>query len=207
MRAITKPITVLALLLAASLSATAETKFGFFDFQRVSEETSKGQELQSSLTKFREKKQDEIATKENDLKAMRDQYSAQALSLSPDKRAQLEKDIQKKELDVQSLREGAQREMQIEVNEAQQKFQEQLLKVVAAIGKDKGYTAIFERSQAVFSSESVDMTGEVIERFNQETAKQTPPPPPAPEAGAGGKPAGEKPAPPKPPAPKGPAGK
>jgi outer membrane protein len=206
-RAITKPITVLALPLAASLAATAETKFGFFDFQRVSEETSKGQELQSSLTKFREKKQGEIASKENDLKTMRDQYSAQALSLSPDKRAQLEKDIQKKELDLQSLREGAQREMQIEVNEAQQKFQEQLLKVVGAIGKDKGYTAIFERSQAVFSSDSVDMTGEVIERFNQETAKDTPPPAPAPEAGAAGKPAGEKPAPPKTPAPKGATGK
>jgi outer membrane protein len=200
-RFITKPITVLALLLAASLAATAETKFGFFDFQRVSEETSKGQELQSSLTKFREKKQGEIASKENDLKTMRDQYSAQALSLSPDKRAQLEKDIQKKELDLQSVREGAQREMQIEVNEAQQKFQEQLLKVVAAIGKDKGYTAIFERSQAVFSSDSVDMTGEVIERFNQETAKDTPPAP----ASAPG--TAEKPAPPKTPAPKGATGK
>src|SRR5207247_1540353 len=110
---------LLAFLLAARALRAAELKVGVFDFQRVSEETARGQELQSSLAKFRDKKQQDIAGKENELKVLRDQYTAQALTLSPEKRSQIEKDIQKKELDVQSAREAAQREMQLEVNEAQ----------------------------------------------------------------------------------------
>ena len=169
-----KAALALAGLLAGTLSFGAEVKMGFFDFQRVSEETTRGQELQSSLAKFRDKKQVEISAKENELKTLRDQYAAQALSLSPDRRSQMEKDIQKKDLELQSARESAQKEMQIEVNEAQNKFQEQLFKVISAIGKDRGYTVIFEKSQAVYTSEGADMTSEIVERFNQETTKEPP---------------------------------
>src|SRR6185436_8410917 len=116
--------------MAAGSVQAADLKIGVFDFQRVSEETARGQELRASLEKFGDKKKGEITTKENELKTLEDQYKAQAFSLSPDKRSQMEKDLQKKQLDLQSSRDNAQREMQIEVNEAQAKFNEQLLKVI-----------------------------------------------------------------------------
>lgn len=187
-------IVSVCLLAAASVSA-AEVKVGAFDFQRVSEETTKGQELQASLSKFRDRKQAEISAKENELKALRDQYAAQALSLSPDKRAQMEKEMQKKDLDLQTYRDGAQKEMQLEVSEAQQRFQDQLFKVIVGLGKERGYTAIFERSQAVFFADASDVTGEVIERFNQETAKEAPVAPAPAQGAAPTAPEAPKPAP------------
>lgn len=200
---------VLACLFLTTLCSAAEMKIGFFDFQRVSEETTRGQELQSSLARFRDKKQAEIASKENDLKALRDQFNAQALSLSPEKSSQMQKEIQKKDLELQSIRENAQKEMQIEVNEAQAKFQDQLFKVITALGRDRSYTVIFEKSQAVFAAEAADMTGEVVQRFNEETAKEPAVAAPAEALAApkGPKPADDKkPAPPKPAAGPKPAG-
>jgi outer membrane protein len=192
-------------MLLAAGAARAEIKLGVFDFQRVSEETAKGQALQASLSKFRDKKQTEISSRENELKTLRDQYAAQALSLSPDKRSEMEKEMQKKDLDLQTLRDSAQKEMQLEVSEAQQKFQEQLFKVITALGKERGYTVVFERSQAVYFSESSDVTSEIIERFNQDTAKEETSSP-KPDVPAGKEAAPAKPPAPSP-APKKPSGK
>jgi outer membrane protein len=165
-----KAALVMTGVLAAGL-VRADLKIGVFDFQRVSEETARGQELRASLEKFGDKKKGEITAKENELKTLEDQYKAQAFSLSPDKRSQMEKDLQKKQLDLQSSRDSAQREMQIEVNEAQAKFNEQLLKVINDLGKERGYTLIFAKEQVAFSSDAADMTSEVIERFNQQSGK------------------------------------
>ncbi len=162
---------LMACLLAAGAAMAVEAKLGVFDFQRVSEETARGQELRANLEKFGDKKKGELAAKEAELKALEDQYKAQAFSLAPDRRAQMEKDLQKKQLDLQSSRESAQKEMQIEVNEAQGKFNEELIKVISAVGKERGYTLIFAKEQVAFASETVDITSEVIERFNKDSAK------------------------------------
>ena len=178
--------TIIVLAAAIALGAgsvfAADVKIGVFDFQRVSEETARGQELRANLEKFGDKKKGEITSKENELKAMEDKYKAEAFSLTAEKRSQMEKDIQKKQLDLQSFRDSAQKEMQIEVNEAQGKFNDQLLSVINALGKERGYTLVFAKEQVAFASDTADMTSELIERFNQETAK-------APAAGAAPAPA------------------
>jgi len=169
-----------ALALAGSRLFAADVKIGVFDFQRVSEETARGQELRANLEKFGDKKKSEITAKEGELKAMEDKYKAEAFSLTAEKRAQMEKDIQKKQLDLQSYRDSAQKEMQIEVNEAQGKFNEQLLSVINALGKERGYTLVFAKEQVAFAADAADMTSELIERFNQETAKKAAAPAAAP---------------------------
>lgn len=170
------------LLLAAGLASAAEVKLGVFDFQRVSEETTRGQELRGSLEKFGDKKKAEIAAKENELRALEEQYKAGAFSMTPDKRSQMEKDLQKKQLDLQSMRDSAQKEMQIEVNEAQSRFNDELLKAIGNLGRERGYTLIYAKEQVAFAAESVDITSEVIERFNKDATPAAAPaaaPPPA----------------------------
>lgn len=185
-------VLAVATVLAGGSILAADVKIGVFDFQRVSQETARGQELRANLEKFGDKKKSEITTKENELKSMEDKYKAEAFSLTAEKRAQMEKDIQKKQLDLQSFRDSAQKEMQIEVNEAQGKFNDQLLTIINSLGKERGYTLVFAKEQVAFASDAADMTGELIERFNQETAKGAAPAaapagaaakPPAPAAG------------------------
>jgi outer membrane protein len=165
-------------------------KVGVFDAQRISEETAEGKRIQTQLSAFRDKKQAEIAAKEKEVTDLQGQLSSQALSLSPDKRAALEKDVQRRAIDLNQAREAAGREMQLEVNEAQNRFQAQLLSVVEKFGRDEGFGVILERSLVAYASQAVDVTTALVDRFNRAAPAapaEAAPPKPAGESGSGKK--------------------
>ncbi len=168
---------IVALLVAGSSRVLAETttKIGVFDPQRVSEETDEGKKVQSDLTALRDRKQAELSQKEKDLTELQNQITAQGLSLSAEKRSNLEKDIQRKALELQQGREAARNEMQFELSAAQNKFQDKLLAVVDRFGRDEGFTLILDKSMAAFSAPSIDVTTAIVDRFNAATRAQSPP--------------------------------
>ena len=123
-----------AILVAATAAAWAQTpsvlKVGVFDANRVSEETDEGKRIAVKLSAFGEKKKAELAAKEKEITDLRAQLDSQNLSLSPEKQQQMQKDVQRKGLELQQAQESARNEFQIEVSEAQNKFQEQMIRVI-----------------------------------------------------------------------------
>ncbi|HZN54400.1 MAG TPA: OmpH family outer membrane protein, partial [Candidatus Polarisedimenticolaceae bacterium] len=105
--------------------APAAFKIGVFDANRVSEETNEGKRIAARLSAFGDKKKADLAAKDKEISELRAQLDSQNLSLSPEKQQQMQKDIQKKGLELQQAQEAARNEFQIEVSEAQNKFQEQ----------------------------------------------------------------------------------
>jgi len=171
--------------------AQAALKVGVFDANRVSEETDEGKRIAGKLSQLGDKKKAELAAKEKEIQDLRAQLDSQNLSLSPEKVQQMQKDVQKKGLELQQAQEAARNEFQIEVSEAQNKFQEQLIRVINQFGRDEGFTLVIERSTGgvAFAAESIDVTTAIVDKFNEMVK------PPA-DAGAAAKP----PAPPAPPA-------
>lgn len=165
--------TVLAILAAATGAAWAQTppamKVGIFDANRVSEETDEGKRIAAKLSKFGEQKKAELAAKEKEIGDLRAQLESQTLSLSPEKTQQIQKDVQKKGLELQQAQEAARNEFQIEVSEAQNKFQEQLIRVINTFGREEGFTLVIERSSGgiAFASESIDVTTAIVDKFNE----------------------------------------
>ena len=167
-----KLTTLVLTLLAATGLASAQSagfKIGVFDANRVSEESDEGKRIAAKLSALGEKKKAELAAKEKEIADIRQQLDSQTLSLSPDKQTQLQKDIQKKGLELQQAQEGARNEFQIEVSEAQNKFQEQLLRVINQFGRDEGFTIVLERATGgvAFAAESIDVTTAIVDKFNQ----------------------------------------
>jgi outer membrane protein len=175
------------ILVAASAAAWAQTapalKIGVFDANRVSEETDEGKRIAAKLSAFGDKKKADLAAKEKEISDLRAQLDSQNLSLSPEKMQQMQKDVQKKGLELQQAQESARSEFQIEVSEAQNKFQEQLIRVINQFGRDEGFTIVLERSTGgvAFASESVDITTAIVDKFN-EMVKPAPAPADAPAA-------------------------
>jgi outer membrane protein len=161
------------MLVAATAVAWAQTapalKVGIFDANRVSEETDEGKRIAAKLSAFGEKKKAELAAKEKEISDLRAQLDSQNLSLSPEKTQQMQKDVQKKTLELQQAQEAARSEFQIEVSEAQNKFQEQLIRVINQFGRDEGFTLVLERSTGgvAFASESIDITTAIVDKFNE----------------------------------------
>jgi outer membrane protein len=167
-------LTVLAaFLVAATATAWAQTtpalKVGVFDANRVSEETDEGKRIAAKLSAFGDKKKAELAAKDKEIVDLRAQLDSQNLSLSPEKMQQMQKDVQKKGLELQQAQEAARNEFQIEVSEAQNKFQEQLIRVISQFGRDEGFTLVLERSTGgvAFASESIDVTTAIVDKFNE----------------------------------------
>ena len=160
-------------LVAATAAAWAQTppapKIGVFDANRVSEETDEGKRIAAKLSAFGDKKKAELMAKEKEIGDLRAQLDSQNLSLSPEKQQQMQKDVQKKGLELQQAQEAARNEFQIEVSEAQNKFQEQLIRVISQFGRDEGFTLVLERSTGgvAFASESIDVTTAIVDKFNE----------------------------------------
>ena len=159
-------------LVAATATVWAQTpaalKVGIFDANRVSEETDEGKRIAAKLSAWGEKKKAELATKEKEIGDLRAQLESQNLSLSPEKQQQMQRDIQKKTLELQQGQEAARNEFQIEVSDAQNKFQEQLIRVINQFGRDEGFTLIIERSTGgvAFAAETIDVTTAIVDKFN-----------------------------------------
>jgi len=167
----TTTILILSLVAATGLARaqSAALKIGVFDANRVSEESDEGKRIASRLTALGDKKKGEVSAKEKEIADLRQQLESQTLSLSPEKQSQLQKDIQKKGLELQQAQESARNEFQIEVSEAQNKFQDQLLRVISQFGRDEGFTLVLERATGgvAFAAESIDVTTAIVDKFNQ----------------------------------------
>jgi outer membrane protein len=162
---------ILSLMIATGLAHAQGTgmKIGVFDANRVSEESDEGKRIAARLTAFGDRKKAELTTKEKEIADLRQQLESQTLSLSPEKQTQLQKDIQKKGLELQQNQESARNEFQIEVSEDQNNFQEQLLRVINQFGRDEGFTLVLERATGgvAFAAESIDVTTAIVDKFNQ----------------------------------------
>lgn len=142
-------------------------KLGVFDAGRLTEETDVGRQVQKTLSDLRDKKQAQLAAKQKEIENLQGQLSTQGLSLSPEKRGAIEKDIQKKGLELNQAREAAQSDMQMEIGEAQSKFQQQLLSVIESFGKEEGFSLILERGLVAYANPGVDVTTALVDRFNK----------------------------------------
>ena len=170
-----KRVTLLALgcgaLMAAAaipVAAQAEVKVAVIDVQRVVSESDAGKEAMAQLTQLREKKRVEGQNLQKELDALRDQFAKQRFTLSEEKLAELNKQIEDKNIALQRFQDDATREL----NDAQRKtlsaLEARIMPVINAVGKERGMTLIFNKFQSglVYADDEVDLTDEVIRRFN-----------------------------------------
>ncbi len=162
---------VIALLAAASLGTAAaqqqEVRIGVFDSQPVWMQTEEGIRMRTTLEAYRDKKQSEFNAKETELNSLKEKLRSQEVSLSDDKKNQMLKEIDQKTIDLQRLRDDVSRDLQSQFNDAREQFQNKLFDVVDALGREKKYTLILEKSITVYNDGAVDITGEVVAKFNQ----------------------------------------
>jgi Skp family chaperone for outer membrane proteins len=99
---------------------------------------------------------------------MQDKLSAGGTVLNDQARAQLEKDIEKAQRDLQFAQQDAQTELSEMTNQLQADFQEKLNPVLESIRAEKGLLMIFSiRDSGVVAAEAgLDLSGEVVKRFD-----------------------------------------
>jgi Skp family chaperone for outer membrane proteins len=181
------PIVVVIALLVPSLAAAQgeTTKIGVFDPEVLWKQTEVGKKNNQDLSAARDRLQAQIDKKTEDIEALKSRLRQQQQSLSDDKINEMKKDIAARQTELERLNEDATKEMKYQLGEVQGRFQEMLMKTLDAFGKEKGYAVIFNRGIVDYSSSAIDVTQDLITKFNEMHKPTATPPGPAkkPEAG------------------------
>jgi Skp family chaperone for outer membrane proteins len=148
----------------------AEAKFAFVDFQRVAGSSAAGQRATRTLQDLREKKVAEIQGQNKQLQTLTSQRSAGVVRGPA--LAQISKDIDKLQRDIQFSQQNAQAELQQLQNDLQGGFQDKVRPVIAAIAQEKGLFAVFTADSGLFYLlPALDISDEVIKRLDAQPAK------------------------------------
>ena len=186
----------------------AGTKYAFINIQRIAAESAEGKALAGRVQTLNQQKVNELNDKNKQLQAAQQKLESGASVLSPVAVAQLQKDVERLQVEIQRFTEDAQQEVTALQTQLQEEFQMKLSPVVQQIATEKGLHLLFSAADAgiVWADLSLDITGEVIQRFDAaaKTAGTPAPKPAAPAAApAAAQPPAAAPAPkPAPPAPK-----
>ena len=146
----------------------ADLKIAYVDIQRAINECNAGKDAKKAITKDVEKFQRLIADKQKELQTMKESLEKQALMLTPDARANKEKEYQNKLREFQRWGEDTQNELNQKRMEMERNISIALVKVIQKIGADEGYTLILEKNETIvlFASKTIDITDRAIKAFD-----------------------------------------
>lgn len=174
-------VVVIALVMPFSVKAqsTATVKVAYVDLQKVMMESEKGKEAKKSLTEEAEKLKKTLTQRQDELQKLKDSIERQGATMTPDARADKEKQYQTKLKDYQRIASDYQTELQQKDMEFTTKILKELENIIRVVGENEHFTLILEKSQAgiLFATASIDITDRVITRYNEYLKKAATPAP------------------------------
>ena len=192
------------LALAVTLTAQAQQgKFAVINIQGAIISTKDGQKAAAELNAKTAPKKRELEQKQNEINTLQDQLNKGSNTLSDSAKNDLYKSIESKKKGLQREVEDAQADLEADQQKLLQQLGQKILAVIEKYARDNGYTMVVDVSSpqtpVLYASPSIDITKEIIELYDKNTAGSAPAPttsaPAAPKPAA---PAAPKPAPTKP---------
>ena len=160
------------LAVAPAVMAADAMKVGYVDLQKALNLSSAGKAAKEKMkAKFKDYDAN-VQKKQDELKKLKEDLEKQAMLLSAEARAAKERDYQQKVKDYQRLTKDIQEELQQADADYTRKILEVIFKVVQQIGKQEGYTLVFEKTESsiLYASDGIDMTDRVIQAFDKQSA-------------------------------------
>jgi Skp family chaperone for outer membrane proteins len=157
----------------------------FVDLQRVAAESTEGKAANAKVQQLTQTKANDISTKTKQLDAANQKIQQGGAVLNDATRAALQKDVDRLTVEIDRLQQDAQAEVQEFQQQQLADFQDKLKPVVEGLVKELGVGLLFSMGDAgaIFVDPSLDITLEVIKRFDAASAARLAAPA-APAAGA-----------------------
>lgn len=151
--------------------AAQPMKIGVVDVQQVLNQSQRGQVVKQKLEKERMGRQKDLDARQQELMKLQAEYEKQAPVLSEQAKREKKEGLERRFRDARRVAEDANRDFEKRVREAEMETTREIFAVIQEYGKDQGFSVILERSSIVFSAAAVDVTAEVIKRYDGKAAK------------------------------------
>jgi outer membrane protein len=188
---------------APSVAAPMPLTVLVVDVQALLQNSKAAKMVRDQIEQKRSEYTKEISHQEETLRAERDAIQRQQASLSADALNQKGHEFQQKVNDLERNVQGKRQALEKSNGEALSKIQEEMLKIIADIAKQRKANLVLQRADIVLFDQSFDVTDEVLQKLDEQMPTLTvnfvapTPPPPSPTAAAT-PPAATAPAPAKP---------
>ena len=141
-------------------------KIAVVDVQQVASESAEGKAATAKVQSLNQKKVAELNEKNRTLQGVQQKLVAGALMTDAAK-VQLQREIDRLNLEIQRFTQDAQAEVEELQQQVQMDFQRKLMPIIELVAIDKGIQVIFAAGAGlVWADSAIDLTAEVIRRFD-----------------------------------------
>jgi outer membrane protein len=143
-------------------------KIAFVNFQRVIQESTDGKASSARVNTLIAKKQNEGTEKQKQLAANQQKLQTSGSVMSDAARGQLEKEIERQQVEGQRFQQDAQAEVTELTNEMQAEFIKKVTPILQQVATERGLYALFNAQDAGFAwvDPGLDLTTEVIKKLD-----------------------------------------
>ncbi|MEI6668624.1 MAG: OmpH family outer membrane protein [Acidobacteriota bacterium] len=155
-------------------------RFAFLNIQRIAAESAEGKASSTRLEQLRAKKATDLNDKNKQVESL--QAKQKSSVMSDDARLQVQRDIDKLQVEIQRTTQDAQQELQDMQNELQLEFQRKIAPIIQQVATERSIQMLFSQGDSglVWADAGLDLTAEVIRRFDTVAAASKAPVAPAP---------------------------
>lgn len=155
-------------------------KIAYINIPRIAAESAEGKASTGKVNALREKKLAELNVKNKQLETAQQKLNSGGL-LSEQARAATQKEVERLQVEIQRMQQDAESEMQDLQQQLQLDFQRKLSPIIAQVAAEKGLHILLSQTDAgmVWADPGLDLTGEVIKRFDAAAAGAAKEPAPA----------------------------
>jgi outer membrane protein len=156
-------------LLVPALPASADFKLALVDRQRALISSDKGKEAEKTLTQLQDKKKKELQPLSDKCKKIQEDTESQKFVMSDDALQEKAIEYQRCGRDLERDVQAAKDELVVQQQKLLAPIAKKLEEVVNAIGKEKQFDLILDRSTpgVLYAPEALDVTDIVIKRLNE----------------------------------------
>ena len=153
---------------ASPLPAAQNLTVMVVDVQALLQNSKSAKMVRSQIEQKRGEYTKEISHQEELLRAERDALQRQQASLSPEALNQKGRDFQQKVNDLERNVQGKRQALEKSNGDALQKIQEEMLKIIADIAKQRKANLVFQRTDLVLFDQAFDVTDEVLQKLDEQ---------------------------------------
>ncbi len=146
-------------------------KLAYMNIPRIAAESAEGKSSTTRVNALREKKLAELTAKNKQLETAQQKLNSGSL-LSEEARAAAQKETEKLQVEIQRMQQDAEAEMQELQQQLQLEFQRKLSPIIQQVAVEKGLHILLSQTDAgmVWAEPGLDLTNEIIKRFDATTA-------------------------------------
>jgi outer membrane protein len=151
-------------------------KIAFVVLQRVVAESNDGKQASAKVQALQQKKVAELNERQKALQGLQEKLDKSGAVMSESARGELAKQVERTQVDLQRATQDAQQEVQELQQQLQDEFQRRIAPIIEAVGKERGLHYIFNGpdSGLVWADAALDITADVVKKFDAATKPAAP---------------------------------